>query len=466
MSFVRTGHVLGGRYTLVAPIASGGMGDVWSASDDVLGREVAVKLLRNAGDEGFLDRFRDEARSSASLHHPNIATVFDYGEDADAPYLVMELVPGDTLSSLIATSSGDGLDVDQVRSIVGQAALALAAAHEAGVVHRDVKPANIIVTPDGQAKLTDFGIARLGDGSGHTITGEVLGTPEYISPEQALGEPATSASDLYSLGVIAHEMLTGAKPFDAGSPVATAVAQVNDEPPPLPLTVPVDLRSVVESCLVKAPEERLSDARAVAQTLLDPPGGMPLSSLPAHAGLVASPAPTALFATPASAEPLTPGDPIVPEEPLTPVEPLTLGGPAAHSSGPVGPATRALPVSPAHLQRRSDARGRAQRHTASRRVPRWGWLAAPLVGVLVWGAFALGSLIAGGDRAAPTQGSIVTPSVVAPATPSPTSVTPTTTQATSTAPKTVQSEPADTPGPTEVSPTHPGKGNGRGKGNK
>jgi len=443
MSAVRTGHLLGGRYSLVAPIASGGMGDVWSASDDVLGREVAVKLLRNGGAE-FLDRFRDEARSSASLHHPNIAAVFDYGEDAAAPYLVMELVPGETLSSVIATAGGEGIDADQVRSIVGQAALALAAAHEAGVVHRDVKPANIIVTPDGQAKLTDFGIARLGDGNGHTLTGEVLGTPEYLSPEQALGEPATGASDLYSLGVIAHEMLTGAKPFDAGSPVATAVAQVNDQPPPLPPTVPVDLRSVVESCLIKSPDDRLSDARAVAQTLLDPPGGMPLSSLPAPAALAASSVPTAEFAS-SSSQPS-----------------------AADPGGQADPATRALPVSPAPLPRRGDAGGRAQRHTASRRARAWGWLAVPVVGALLWGAFALGSLLTGGNEPAPTHGTLNTPSIVAPSVApvasSPTSTTPATTA--STVPTTVQSEFADRTGPSDVRPTHPGKGNGRGKGNK
>ena len=134
---------------------------------------------------------------------------------------------------------------------MGQAALALGAAHEAGVVHRDVKPANILVMPDGTVKLTDFGIARAVDGSGHTQTGEVLGTPHYLSPEQALGEAATGASDLYALGIVAHEMLTGRRPFDKGTPVATALAQVNDRPPPLPPHVPPGLRSLIEQCLEK-----------------------------------------------------------------------------------------------------------------------------------------------------------------------------------------------------------------------
>ena len=232
---LQTGATLGGRYTLGAAIASGGMGDVWEAADEVLQRPVAVKVMRPQGpsDAAFLERFRAEARSSASLHHPNIATVFDYGEEDGTAYLVMELVPGRTLGEIIRDHDG-GMPAEEVRSILGQAALALSAAHEAGVVHRDVKPANIIVTPEGRVKLTDFGIARVGDGAGHTLTGEVLGTPDYISPEQALGDPATASSDLYSLGIVAHEMVTGRKPFDMGSPVATAIAQVTDPPPSCP----------------------------------------------------------------------------------------------------------------------------------------------------------------------------------------------------------------------------------------
>ena len=163
---------------------------------------------------------------------------------------------------------------DQVRGIVGQAALALAAAHAAGVVHRDVKPANILVTPDGRVKLTDFGIARAVDGASHTRTGEVLGTPHYLCPEQALGEPAHRASDLYALGIVAHEMLTGRKPFDTGSPVATALAQVNDPPPPLPDGVPSDLRRIVDQSLAKAPADRPTSAAAVAAAL-----GMPVTGL-------------------------------------------------------------------------------------------------------------------------------------------------------------------------------------------
>lgn len=271
---LQNGSRLGGRYSLVSRVASGGMGDVWEATDDVLERTVAVKVLRPTTEDEpvFARRFRAEALYAANLCHPNIATVYDYGEEDDLAYLVMELVPGEPLSALVQREAP--LDPARVRSIMGQAALALGAAHEAGVVHRDVKPANIIVGPDGTVKLTDFGIARALDGSGQTLTGEVLGTPHYLSPEQALGEPATGASDLYALGVVAHEMLTGRRPFDKNTPVATALAQVNDPPPPLPEHVPAGLRALVEQCLAKAPQARPQNARELGERL-----GLPEASL-------------------------------------------------------------------------------------------------------------------------------------------------------------------------------------------
>ena len=185
----------------------------------------------------------------------------------------MELVPGEPLSALVQREGA--LEPERVRAIMGQAALALGAAHEAGVVHRDVKPANILVMPDGTVKLTDFGIARAVDGSGHTQTGEVLGTPHYLSPEQALGEAATGASDLYALGVVAHELLTGRRPFDKGTPVATALAQVNDPPPPLPPHVPPGLRSLIEQCLAKKAADRPASARELGERLGVPEGDLP-----------------------------------------------------------------------------------------------------------------------------------------------------------------------------------------------
>jgi eukaryotic-like serine/threonine-protein kinase len=264
---VEPGLVLGERYRLVERIASGGMADVWAAEDDVLRRRIALKMMRPdpEHEELFALRFRDEALHSASLIHTNIATLFDYGEDDGVAFLVMELVEGKPVSELIKERGT--IEADQVRSIVGQCALALGVAHEAKVVHRDVKPANILVREDGLVKLTDFGIARAVDASGHTRAGDLLGTPNYISPEQALGRPATGASDLYALGVVAHEMLTGSKPFDKGTPIATAMSHLHEPPPPLPDDVPEDLAGVVEHLLEKDPGNRPENARAVAVRL-------------------------------------------------------------------------------------------------------------------------------------------------------------------------------------------------------
>ena len=254
MTRLEPGHLLGQRYRLQRRVASGGMADVWAAQDDVLRRFVAVKVMRPDTDheELFALRFRDEALHSAALIHTNIATVFDYGEDDDGvAFLVMELVDGKPLSQVIREQGP--LPADRVRSVIGQCALALGVAHEVKVVHRDVKPANILVRDDGLVKLTDFGIARAVDASGHTRAGDLLGTPSYLSPEQALGRPATGASDLYALGVVAHEMLSGTKPFDKPTPIATAMSHIHEPPPPLPDDVPEDLAGVIDDLLAKEP---------------------------------------------------------------------------------------------------------------------------------------------------------------------------------------------------------------------
>lgn len=267
MHRLKPGFVLGERYTLDRWIASGGMADVWEAADSVLRRQVALKIMRSttADETDLARRFRAEALNAAALSHVNIATVFDYGEDEGLAFLVMELVPGQPLSVLLRDKGA--LPPEQVRSILGQAALALSVAHEHQVVHRDVKPANILVTPDGVVKLTDFGIARSTDTQGHTKPGEVLGTPHYLSPEQAVGDDATGASDLYALGVVGHEMLTGHRPFDRNTPVATALAQVQEPPPPLPEGVPDDLRTLIMKCLAKQPGNRPHSALDVATQL-------------------------------------------------------------------------------------------------------------------------------------------------------------------------------------------------------
>lgn len=265
------------RYRLVARIATGGMGEVWQALDTVLGRSVAVKLLKNefADDTAFRLRFEVEAQHAASLHHRNIATVYDFGEAAAAdgsgvrrPYLVMELVEGQPLSSLLRP--GTPLDPMATRQLLAQAADGLGAAHAASIVHRDVKPANLIVTPDRQIKITDFGIARAAAGVGLTTTGEVMGTPQYLSPEQAQGLTATPASDVYSLGVVAFECLAGRRPFVADTPVATALAHIREPVPDLPPSVPADLAAVVKQAMAKDPAARFADGRAFAAALRDP----------------------------------------------------------------------------------------------------------------------------------------------------------------------------------------------------
>ncbi len=393
---LQTGATLGRRYTLGPAIASGGMGDVWEAADEVLRRPVAVKVMRPQGpsDAAFLERFRAEARSSASLHHPNIATVFDYGEEDGTAYLVMELVPGRTLGEMIRDHDG-GMPAEEVRSILGQAALALSAAHAAGVVHRDVKPANIIVTPEGRAKLTDFGIARVGDGAGHTLTGEVLGTPDYISPEQALGEPATASSDLYSLGIVAHEMITGRKPFDLGSPVATALAQVTDPPPELPATVPLDLREVIDACLAKSASDRPADALAVAEA-----AGVSSASLPG----------------------------------VTPLPAVAVDGTKVIPTGAPSPsATRTLPVT-------SSRPAPGGRRVHRRRL---AWLAVPAVALAAWGAVALAGVMQG-----PVAGAAARPaSVPAPA------ATPSSTPSASPSPATSVAAPSASSSPTSSRPS-------------
>jgi eukaryotic-like serine/threonine-protein kinase len=263
----QAGLRVGDRYELTRRVASGGMGEVWAARDLVLGREVAVKLLRReyADDAGFVERFRAEARHAASLTHPGIASVYDYGEIDGSAYLVMELVPGQPLSTIL-TERGP-LSAEEAVPLLQQAAHALQAAHTAGLVHRDVKPGNLLVTPDGQVKITDFGIARAGGQVALTRTGEVMGTAQYLAPEQAMGRAATAASDVYGLGVVAYEMVSGHRPFDADNPIAVAMSQVNDTPAPLPATVPPAVASVVLQALAKDPDERPHSASDLADAL-------------------------------------------------------------------------------------------------------------------------------------------------------------------------------------------------------
>jgi serine/threonine-protein kinase len=236
------------------------MGEVWKAKDLILGRIVAIKVLKEeyTGDPGFLQRFRAEARHTALLNHVGIANVFDYGEEEGSAYLVMELVPGQPLSSIIEHEQV--LSPDRTLSMIAQTARALSVAHAQGLVHRDIKPGNLLIMPDGRVKVTDFGIARLADQVPLTQTGQVMGTAQYLAPEQATGQTATGASDIYSLGVIGYECLTGHRPFSGESQIAIALAQVNDAPPPLPETLPKPVRALLMSMLAKDPKNRPADA--------------------------------------------------------------------------------------------------------------------------------------------------------------------------------------------------------------
>ena len=259
------GITFGGRYQLSTRVAIGGMGEVWQATDLVIGRTVALKILKDEylGDPGFLERFRAEARHAALVNHEGIANVFDYGEEDGSAYLVMELVPGEALSTMIEREHT--LPVDKVLDIVAQTANALQAAHAVGLVHRDIKPGNLLITPDGRVKITDFGIARIADQVPLTATGQVMGTVQYLSPEQASGHPASPSTDVYSLGIVAYECLAGRRPFTGESQVAIAMAHINDQPPALPGTVPEPVAALVMSCIAKKPADRPATAANLAR---------------------------------------------------------------------------------------------------------------------------------------------------------------------------------------------------------
>jgi eukaryotic-like serine/threonine-protein kinase len=262
---LETDTVLGGRYRLLERVAVGGQGEVWRAEDTSLGRAAAVKVLRGeyADSAEFRDRFRMEARNAAGLSHPSVAQVFDYdeGRGGAPPYLVMEYVDGEALSATIAREAP--LPPDRVLGVVVAAASALAAAHAAGIVHRDVKPGNLLLARDGSVKMADFGIARAVDTVPLTRTGTLMGTPLYLAPEQAAGMPATPASDLYALGLIAYEMLTGRPPYE-GPATAVLLAHRDSPLPPLPPSVPPALADLVRALTAKDPAARPRNAAAVA----------------------------------------------------------------------------------------------------------------------------------------------------------------------------------------------------------
>src|SRR5271167_4840059 len=274
------GTLLGGRYRLDAQIGRGGMSTVYLAFDTVLERPVAIKLMHReiASDSDQLERFRREARSVAQLNHPHIVTVIDAGEEESspdgnqarggAPYIVLEYVEGETLKDLIRREGP--LDILQALAYAIEIARALGAAHERLIVHRDVKPQNVLIGVEGSAKITDFGIARTLSEEGLTMTGRVLGTTDYVSPEQALGQPVTGQSDLYSLGVVLYEMLVGEVPFRGDSPVAVAMRHVREDVPDVQLLRPgvsAATASVLDRAVAKDLDRRYPDAASMVADL-------------------------------------------------------------------------------------------------------------------------------------------------------------------------------------------------------
>ncbi|WP_082592239.1 serine/threonine-protein kinase [Phycicoccus sp. Soil803] len=422
------------RYRLVERIAAGGMGEVWRAHDETLDRAVAVKVLLpdSAQDEGFVERFRAEARLSSQLSHPNVGTVHDFGEHDGQAFLVMELMTGVPLSTLIAERAP--MPHAEVTEILHQTALALQAAHDAGVVHRDVKPANIVVDPQGYAKLTDFGIARaLGEAS-LTQTGEVLGTPHYLAPEQAKGAQAGPLSDVYALAVVGYEMLTGERPFSGESMVATALAHVSQPAPQLSEDIEDPLRTTVMAGLAKNPAQRPQSAAEFAEALR-----LPAGEAPEHlrAGAAAAVTPTIVG---------TPLD-LAPDQPLpTSVIP---------TSAPLGVAVAVATSVDDTTEHDTTEHDTGEHDTGEHDTRRPAWLlpvaAAAVVLVVVVAAIALGG---GGSARTPAETQQTSTPLVATTTP------PTTPSATRTATASRTTTATVSPKPS------PGKGDGKGKGGR
>ncbi|MGH2769876.1 MAG: serine/threonine-protein kinase, partial [Actinomycetota bacterium] len=260
-----------GRYRLGEIIGAGGMGEVLHGHDEVLDRPVAIKLLRKelASDPGSLERFRREARIAASLSHPGIASVFDFVEEGDGrPLMVMELLVGRDLHTILSREGP--LDPKTAGAVAAQVAEGLDHAHRAGAIHRDVKPGNIFLTSSGGVKVTDFGIASAAGGPGGVAAGKLIGTPHYLSPEQVRGEEATPASDLYSLGCVLFEMLTGRPPFEGENDLSAATARLGAKPPsPRAINPRVSkaLAEVVDQALAEDPQDRFPSAGVMAEAI-------------------------------------------------------------------------------------------------------------------------------------------------------------------------------------------------------
>lgn len=403
------GAELAERYRLTSRIATGGMGEVWEAMDTRLHRRVAVKVLKPeiSADQEFLDRFRVEARTAAGLNHPGVAGVYDYGETSSledgeqaTAYLVMELVEGEPLSAVLAR--GEPVALERSLDMLEQTGRALQAAHARGVVHRDVKPGNILITPAGQVKITDFGIAKAVDAAPVTRTGMVMGTAQYIAPEQALGQVAGPASDVYSLGVVGYEAVSGRRPFTSDNALTVAMMHIRDVPPPLPGDVPAEVRELLMATLTKDPAQRYRDGGEFADAVAAIRAGR---RVPLPAGWMGGVAAGTAAATEFLAGPVTESTAALPTRPGTPV-PLV--------ARPADPAPR-----------------------ARSRVSPWLWLAGLLlVGLLALAGYALLSgagsnrtpapapVTTTGPASAPSSTATTTPPSTTASTPPPETTTP------------------------------------------
>jgi eukaryotic-like serine/threonine-protein kinase len=317
---VSSGVLLNGRYRLEERIASGGMGDVWKGTDEVLDRVVAIKIMLDAlmEEKGFAERFRAEARTMATINHPGVVRIYDFGSDQVA-YLIMEYVEGEPLSKTL--SRVGRLTPNRTMSLIAQAAEALQAAHDKGIVHRDVKPGNLLVRPNGTLVLTDFGIARAAAAAQLTATGAVLGTASYIAPEQASGNPATALSDVYSLGIVAYQCLSGHRPFEGDTPLEIAMKHVTGAARPLPEDVPKPIRQVVERAMAKEPFARWNSAEAFA-----------VAARHAASGAVPAQRPTVNVGRPVVTTPFKPGAAAV-SAPASPTVNLTYRQPVPTPTG-------------------------------------------------------------------------------------------------------------------------------------
>ena len=370
--------IIDGRYRVISRLGSGGMADVYLAEDQLLGRQLAVKLLHHhfAEDQEFVERFRREASSAAGLSHPNIVAIFDRGEWNGTYYIAMEYVAGRSLKTVVREQGA--LDPAAAIDIVTQILRAARFAHKRGVIHRDLKPHNVILDEEGRARVTDFGIAKAG-ASDMTLTGSIMGTAQYLSPEQAQGHTVSGRSDLYAVGIILYELLTGSVPFDGETAVAIAFKQVSAEPrPPSELQpgVSAALDAVVLRALAKDPAQRFADADEFIAALQQARAALPISAGTAFAGAIAG---TALAA----------GEPYA-------APPAAGPGRGAHRSRSPG----ALLLPPA--DGRDDENGRPPEDADRRR--RW----------LLWGSGLLlvAALVVLGLLLASSEGKVTVPSVV------------------------------------------------------